>query len=335
MSQQSARDRAIAAFNSAANPQGNIQTAPVQNPNQVAPEEMTALKAPEAKKAPETPTKTEASEGKKDGQDTNSEVTKPKADDPLSQQYALLARKEKALRQKVQEFKANEDAIKAREAAIAAKEAEFQSKVADPAKYVSVEDFRKNPIGTLNKLGITYDQLAQEALNQPSQENVALLNEIAALKDELKSIRSEQETQTKARVEEKDRSYKQAVAQIRNETQKLVETDETYEMIKSTGAVNDVVELIEKTFQQDGVLLTVEEAALQVENYLVDEAIKLAQAKKIQAKLAPKSEPKPEPTKEVKTDEQQSAKTLTNTMTTSKPLTARERAVLAFEGKLK
>ena len=85
----------------------------------------------------------------------------------------------------------------------------------------------------------------------------------------------------KNQVESQTSSYNAALKQIERDTQSLVSTDpETYEMIKSTGSVKDVVELIEATYKEEGRLMTVEEAAQEVEEYLADEAWKLAQTKK-------------------------------------------------------
>jgi hypothetical protein len=65
-----------------------------------------------------------------------------------------------------------------------------------------------------------------------------------------------------------------------------------------------------------------------VEDYLVEEALKVAKISKISKKLQPAAQPAAEPIK------QPAAKTLTNAMGTNRPLSAKERAVLAFEGKL-
>jgi hypothetical protein len=93
------------------------------------------------------------------------------------------------------------------------------------------------------------------------------------------------------------------------------------------------VELIERTFKQYGVLLSVEDAAKQVEDYLVEEAFKLTKLKKIQQRLAPAQKPveaKLEPQKQPQT-----LKTLTNAVSSSGRVSVRERAIAAFKGQLK
>ncbi len=98
----------------------------------------------------------------------------------------------------------------------------------------------------------------------------------------------------------------------------------------------DVVDLIEKTFKEDGILLTEDEAAQQVEDYLTEEAYKLANLKKIQKRLQTSSastSTSATPAKSAETPKQsQPMKTLTNAVGTSRQLTSKERAILAFKG---
>jgi hypothetical protein len=97
------------------------------------------------------------------------------------------------------------------------------------------------------------------------------------------------------------------------------------------------VDLIEKTFKEDGILLSVEEAAKEVEDELVSQLSKYAQKiKKLQQKFAPQSKAAPQQPVNNKTagQQQQPGKTLTNSMGASRPLSTRERAILAFENKL-
>jgi len=112
--------------------------------------------------------------------------------------------------------------------------------------------------------------------------------------------------------------------------------DEQYELIAATGSIDDVVELIERTFTEEGRLVPVEEAAQAIEDYLAEEAYKLSKLKKIQQKLAPSAQAKPEQKQtEQPKQPQTQMKTLTNAVGTQRQLSARERAIAAFEGKNK
>lgn len=319
----SARDRAIATLNAANNPQP-----PVPNPSQVSPEELTAVKAA-------------SSEGQSNSNESSSsqkdEATTPKAaePDPLSSQYAILARKEKALRAKVQ---AQENALKAKEEAIAKREAEIEAKSKSyETDYIPKSKLSEDTITTLLEAGITYDQITQMALNQgQTQVDPQTKLAIQRLEAQVKAQEEAYKQAQKQAQEAQTQQYQQAVAQIRNEATNLVNSDPNFETIQAAGAIDDVVELIESTFKADGVLLTVEEAATEVENYLMEKALKFSQLKKIQQRLQSKSQPST-PKQETEEPKQPPAqlKTLTNSVGVARSLTAKERAILAFKGELK
>jgi hypothetical protein len=187
-------------------------------------------------------------------------------------------------------------------------------------------------LDVLAKLGLSYDDLTTAALNAPKPQDVR----VAQLEEKLKQYeaKASQEAEKVARrinEEQQTMQYQQALGQIRNEAKSLIENDPQFEMVKTTDSVADVVELIEKTFQREGVLLSVEDAAQAVEDYLTDEALRFAKVSKIQQKLATALAPKqpaapaPKPTEK---------STLTNSMGAQRQLSARERAILAAEGKL-
>lgn len=311
----SAKDRAVAAFNKAAS---DRSPNPVSNPTAIAPEEVSALgqsghsEAPVAEPLEETPA--------------------PAVEQaPLSSQYAQLARKEKAIRAKAQEIRAKEDALRAREDAVKARElpASPPQALAIPLKdRWSSGDVRER-LAVLNELGASYDDVTQAMLNQPSQETTQLLSVIDELKNEIRGIKGDQESSKKSHAEQQQRQYQQAVNQIRTEVKQMVATSQDFETIQATESIGDVVDLIERTFKEDGVLLTPDEACRQVEDYLVEEATKIARLKKIQSRIAASPAKPPESPKQP-----QQTKTLTNAITAAKPLSAKDRAILAFQGKL-
>lgn len=249
---------------------------------------------------------------------------------PLSSEYAILARKEKALRARDQQLRSREVAIKAAEDARNAP----AKPVFDESKYISREKLQSDLFGTLGEMGLTYDQITEQAANAPSPEQVALNQELKALKDELKAIRGEQESSKKSWEEQQTQSYKQAVNDIKREASLLISHDPNFETIKETGSLDDVVELIERTFKEDGTLLTVEEAANEVENYLVEEALKISRIKKIQQRLNASAAPAAVPAKPTEAPKQQQMKTLTNSVSSTRQLSARERAILAAQRKI-
>jgi len=159
------------------------------------------------------------------------------------------------------------------------------------------------------------------------------MSELKALKDEIKALKGETENNKKSFEEQQTAQRTQAIKQITSDVTNLVKSDPQFEAIRQTRSVKDVVELIEKTFDEDGIYLSVEDAASQVEEYLVEESLKLAKLKKIQQRMQQSQQAATKPSTDPK--QQQQMKTLTNSVNSSRPLTARERALLAFENKLK
>lgn len=328
------RARAVAAFNAAATssptpPQS--QQHPVSNPTQVSPEEMSAI-APKASTAEK--------QVQSDSTETSSEepkaATTPAKEEPtLSSQYAVLARKEKALRAKVQSqelaIRSKEAAIAEREAAIKAKEAEYQT------NYIPKSKLSDDTLATLLEAGITYDQITQMALNQSQAQDPATKLAIQRLEAQVKAQAEAVENAKKQQEDSVKNQYSEALKQIRYDATALVKTDNSFEMIRETNSIGDVVDLIERTYKEDGVILTVEEAAQLVEDELVEQVSKYARVSKIQQRLQPKPPKEAEAPKspvQQSNSQQSQLKTLTNAVGSTRPLTARERALLAFENKL-
>jgi len=247
----------------------------------------------------------------------NTTTTAPQQD---NERFAQLARKEKALRMQAKQIQEQK----------AAWEAE-KSKYVQPS---SLKDkFLKNP----QSLGLSYEDIAQAYLNQPTPEN----QKFQALQQEIENLKNGQQQVLSQAEQASKKAYETAVKQLTREVGMLVDGDEAYETIKATSNQEAVVALIEETYKEDGVLMTAEEAAKQIEEYLLEEAVKLSSLKKVQSRLKPAIEEastEQAPQKQVPAQQQQQTKTLTNAIVqASKPLSGREkreRAILAFQGKL-
>jgi len=338
--------KAVAAFNkgqssydkpAAAKPQA--QEHPVQDANNVSVEELGAIQATSnTEEIVDSTSNIEAAteEGTTTTEETVEEVTPeaPKVDPTLSRQFAQLARQEKALRakaqQQAQEFKAREEALKAREAALTTPVKQ------DLTNYISKDKFKSDPLGVLAEAGLSYDEITQQLLTQQPRDPRTEAH-IARLEAKLAALEEANTTSQKTYAEQQQAQYQAAVKQIQMDAKKLVSTDPNFETIKATGSVKDVVELITQTYDKDGVLLSVEEAAQQVEDYLVEEAMKITQIDKIKKRMAASNASKPK--SEVKTPatpgQTQPMKTLTNATSSQRQLSAKERAILAFKGQLK
>lgn len=246
-----------------------------------------------------------------------------KKDEQFSPKFAALAKKERVLRQQMRTLEAERQAFKA-------KETEVQS-------YVGLRDkFAQNPLAALSELGITYDQLTEAALNQPAPEDPKLLK----LQQEIQAVKGENAKILDQFQQAQKNQYDQAVKQISNDVNILVDTDAQYETIKEQGLQDAVVHFIEDTFQKKGIVLSAEEACAKIEDRLVSNGLQMADLKKVQAKLQERAAQAQAEVKQVRPGQnpiqKQPVPTLTNqTAQVTRPLTRVERAKLAFEGKLK
>lgn len=248
----------------------------------------------------------------------------------LSSKYAHLARKEKSFREVQRQFQAERDAFNAERDAW---------KNQNLAKYQGFEErVTKDPLSVLEERGISRDQLATLLLNQ---ENPDMANLMFQLQQENKSLRERIDGVDKRFQDEEKKAYEGAVNQIRNDAKIIVDSAKSdFELIGLAGedGIEAIVELCKIAWAEDQVLLSVEEAAKQVEQELLERSMRLAGAAKVKAKYSQQAEPQPgqpekTPANPLKT---QPTKTLNSqsAQATSKPMSARERAILAFQGKL-
>lgn len=251
-----------------------------------------------------------------------------------SSQLALLARKERALRAKAQQ---QEQSIRAREDAVKAKEAELASKGQDyDSNYISKQRLKERTLEALAEAGVSYDEVTQQQINAGSVPP-AVQAYIDRLEARQAKLEADIEAGKRGAQTQQDEAYKAAVRQITQDAKDLVSSDPNFETIKATGSTKDVVELIEAHFKDTGRVMSVEEAAKLVEDHLVEEIDKLTRIEKIKKRLSPQvaSESTAQKQSPNNPKQPQTMKTLTNAASSTRPLTAKERAVLAFKGELK
>lgn len=332
----SSKARAIEAFNKAsiAQPQSTAQEHPVLNPNAVSVEELGAIQA-QTTESPDT-ISTNETQVTEDTPTVTSETPKEQKKDPaLERQFAQLARQERILRQKAQQ---QDQALKAREAALAAREAELSKKPQfDPNEYISRSALKHDALSVLEAEGLaTYDELTQRALSRTPTDPI-VMNTISKLEAKIAELEAANKTSAQTYQEQQQAQYKAAVKQISLDAKSLVKSNpEEYEAIAKTGSVKDVVELIERTYKKDGVVLSVEEACTEVENYLVEEGLQISRISKIKKRMEQANASQAKSPQQTQAKQQtQGMKTLTNATASSRKLSAKERAVLAFKGELK
>jgi hypothetical protein len=249
----------------------------------------------------------------------------PKAPDKRQSQdderMAAIVRREKQMRQRIREQEERE--IKTRQD-YEAKEAQYKAQLEEASQAKSIQEGLKTDlIGTLTSAGYTPDQITQALINQPGPESQL----IKSLSEKIAKMEKAQADHFKAQQEEASKNYQSALTTIERNVNKLVNGNPEFEATEAYGAQKKVVNYVEKVWKEEGVMLDIEDAVKDVEDYLTEEAAKVARIKKIQAKIAPKPQVKQAQAAPVA----QKTPTLTNKMGIhSKPLTARERAIQAF-----
>jgi hypothetical protein len=333
---KSSRERAIAAYMGQAQ---QAQATSVQDPTNISPEEMVGIRQ-------------EAEAAEPSGQIATEEATRPtpaKVEEPLSPQFAVLARKEKALRAEVAKLRADREAFKAEQSQVkGSTEAPVKAPVTDQTGFISKDRLKQDMMGVFEELGYTTEDIANKLLShQPVDPNVRAY--IAKLEEKLAKVEATQDEVKSTFEKQSSESYEQAVSAIRFEAEDLVSSDPEFQMIKETGQTEEIVNLIKDVHAQGlpgkfrkGTLLTVEQAARLVEDELinqwVDQSEKLSKLDKIKQRLnktTPDGQPATTQGKQTQNTSANQTRTLTNGMSSTPKMSARDRAIAAFEGKLK
>lgn len=233
----------------------------------------------------------------------------------------VLERKERQLRKMQQE-------LQSQRAQLEAKAKSYET------DYMPKSRLKEDPWSVLEEAGLDYDTLTQQLLSRPNDPVTR------SLQSKLKAMEERLQREEQSKADAVRQQYEVAKKQISNEAKLLIDSDANFETIKAANAVDAVVELIEETFNQTGNLMDVQEAAQQVEEYLINEALKLAQLGKIKAKLTPAEAAAAVAEKAAPVHKPKSTQppfTITNRMQASTPSKSSEkdrmaRAIAAFKG---
>ena len=204
-----------------------------------------------------------------------------------SARFAELAKRQRELTQRQLELKAKEERLSPVEQALA--------------------KAKENPLAALEALGMTYEDLTHYILNEgkePEPEDKLAAIE-KRLNDRETAEREAREKEAAERVEATLTQFKTSIA----ETAKA--SPDKYELILNAGDYGTelVFDTVSEYFQTNGKVLPIETALEHVEAYFEKEALRIAQANKIKAKLVPPAEPK----EKDKTPERQAGTTVTLT----------------------
>ncbi len=193
-----------------------------------------------------------------------------KETDKFASKFAALSRREKEIRsressleQKIAEFEARMQELQA------AKEPKQEVKEELPLEY----RLKKNPLKTLEELGLNYDTLTKLALNDgelPTDMQMRLMRE--ELEKDYKSKFEELENRLleKEKLEEESK-YNKVIEEYKSDIKNLIDGSEKYELIQANDSYELVYDVIEEHYNSTGRILDTEEAAAQVEAYLEEE----------------------------------------------------------------
>lgn len=228
------------------------------------------------------------------------------ATQPLSPQFAALAKQKRAFQLEKAEFE------KLKAASAGGNSQEF------------IDKLKQNPLSVLQEHGVLgpdfYNSLTEQLLNGPGHNP-----EIQALKEELAALKKGVDSQFQSREEQQEEA---ALGEMLNEAEGLAKEGDAFEMIRSEEAYEDVLRLIHSTYKTTGRVLDVQDAMNQVENKLLARAEKLASINKVRARIAPPPTPP-------QLQPQRGMRTLTARDTAAPMMDRRARAIAAAMGTLK
>ena len=221
-------------------------------------------------------------------------VETPPKEDPkeesvtLSKEISAIARKEQAYRLREQKLKA--------------RERELELKLKDADAFDSIRKrFKEKDFSAADELGMTYEEYTQYLLKK--QEGAKPEDErYRKLETELERLKRQQEESTQKEYEANQALWKAEIA-------KLTSEGDEYASIRELKAEHLVLQHVNDSFEEDGIELTAEEAAKEIEEALIARAQKFASLTKLKAR-----EPEPEP-KPVLGAPKSSPKTITQSMT--------------------
>ncbi len=227
------------------------------------------------------------------------------ATQPLSPQFAALAKQKRALQLERAEF-----------------EKQKGETLAGGNSQELVARLKANPLSVLQEHGVTYDQLTEAILNGNSSNP-----ELQELKAEIKALKEGVDNQFQTREQAQEEA---ALTEMLYEAEALAKEGDAFEMIRTEDAYDEVLRLIHSHYKQSGRVLDVSEAMNQVESKLLARAEKLASINKVRAKIAPPAleplQPQQKP---------QGMRTLTARDSAAPVSDRRARAMAAFSGTLK
>jgi hypothetical protein len=179
--------------------------------------------------------------------------------------FAELAKRQRELTQRQLEIKAKEERLNPIEQALSKS--------------------KENPLAALEALGMTYEDLTHYILSEGKEPGPE--DKLAAIE---KRLNDRETAEREAREKEANERVEATLSQFKGSIASAAKADPAaYEMILAMGDYGTelVFDTVSEYFQSNQQVLPLETALQAVESYLEGEALKVAQANKIKARLLP------------------------------------------------
>ena len=215
----------------------------------------------------------------------------------FSRQFAALARKERAIRQKEQEM-----------ANFAKQREQYEgtsTRLADLQRLA-----KENPAKLLGELGINYDELTQQVINEgnPTEEQQLRL-ENEKLQARLGKL---EEVYDKQRQQAEQAQVKAAHTQLVDNIKNFVDDSSTFEMVQHHDAYGLVAQVMQEHYNTTKEVLEYGDAAKLVEDHFMAEAERYLGSSKLQARFRELDKPRESETPEAAEQAVKRVKTLSN-----------------------
>jgi len=192
--------------------------------------------------------------------DNPEEEKKPEESVTLSPKISAIARKEQAQRQ--------------REQALKQREKDLADKLAKAEKYDQLrQKLDAKDYSAADELGMSYEEYTQYLLNKQAGADPT--------EQRFRKIETENEALKHALEEKETEEYQANQALWKEAIEKAVAGSDEFSTIRELKAEGAVLQHINDSFEEDGVELTVEQAAKEIEDALVKRAEKLSSISKL------------------------------------------------------
>lgn len=188
----------------------------------------------------------------------------------LSPAASALARKEQRFRKQQADFRAQEAALEQERKELAELRA-LKGKL-DAKDYSAIESM------------VPYDAYTNYLINKNSP--------VSPEQEQIKQLSEKVSNLENAHKTDAEKRFEIAVEQRREAVKAIVESNPEFSSIKEKNAVEHVVRHIVDTFEEEGIELTPEQAAQDVENVILERAKEWSGLTKLKPKETPKEEPK-------------------------------------------